>query len=248
MNHLEQSIKRMAQMIKTNKNVVVFTGAGISTESGIPDFRSSKGLWAGIDPQEIASADAMKRDPRKLALFYRERIKENLSHKPNRSHHILNEWLLNDIIKHIATQNVDGYHSTCFETAHQISELHGNFSLYCTQCGEKYDKEYYLGPLETFCICEKCEGFVRPNIVLFGEQLPTEAYQKAKKIFKRSQLCLVIGTSASVYPANGLPQMSRSLTIINKTETDLDHMASIKINKMSASVVLEAIDYELKES
>jgi NAD-dependent deacetylase len=249
MPSLEETVSSIARMLRTYRYPVVFTGAGMSTESGIPDFRGSGGLWEGRDPKEVASASALKKNPKELALFYKGRIQENLSNKPNKSHYILNEWLFNGTIRHIATQNVDGYHMVNPEVSNRISELHGNLTLYCTQCGDKYPKEKYLEDDNTFCVCDQCKGFVRPDITLFGETLPSEAFTKARKAFKKSTLCLVLGTSGEVYPANSLPNLvferGGRVVIINKTETELDHLAIHKINNVNLSVALDAINKEL---
>jgi NAD-dependent deacetylase len=243
---LDSATDKIAEFFINAKSVVAFTGAGISTESGLADFRSSKGLWAGRKPMEIASADAVKRNPRMVAEFYRDRIREYANVKPNNSHYILSEWLFSGKMPCIATQNVDGLHATSHEIKHRINELHGNLDLFCSSCLEKYPMEkYILGDDATFHLCDSCQGYVRPNVVLFGESLPNKPFTSSRSKFRKADLCFIIGTSCEVYPASSLPQETYDnggkVIIINKTPTKLDYMANFVLNDFNASVVLGLI-------
>lgn len=250
------AIKHIADLINRSRNTVIFSGAGISTESGLPDFRSNDGLWAGQDPMVIAHTRTLKSNPSLLVNFYRDRIVDASNCKYNDAHRILAEWETQGKVWGIATQNVDGYHQQA--GSQNVMELHGNMGLYCTHCMTPYEHSKYIdgtGDSIGQCDCreddgngdyERCSGVVRPNITLFGEDLNVGTFSKARKTFGNAKLCIILGSSCSVYPANSLPQLTINnggeVVIINKTSTDLDHLASYSISEISITEALIKID------
>lgn len=254
--------KHIADLIQQSKKTVVFTGAGMSTESGLPDFRSNGGLWDGKDPIKVSHIDRLKDpdDRYDLAMFYRNRITDALAHAPNRGHEILAEWETQGKIWGIATQNIDGYHQRAGNK--NVCELHGNLGLRCSFCEKEYPQEVYTkASMRADWICQdeadvysepmKCGGFIRPNVVLFGEDLPQKPFHRALQHFSDANLCIILGSSCSVYPANTLPQHTVTnggqVVIINRTQTDLDYLSSYKINDWSITKALEKINKLIQE-
>jgi NAD-dependent deacetylase len=255
--------QQIAQLIMDSHKTVVFTGAGVSTESGIPDFRSSGGLWDGKDPSKISHANMIDSAPGQLARFYADRIREFQSHKPNKAHHILEKWEGEGRVYSITTQNIDGYHKQA--GSKRVHELHGNVEyLYCSHCLTHYHTLVYTEPDEEHgysCLCsdenisssqtgevetETCGGFIRPNVTLFGEMLPDAPYHKALSDHATADLCIILGSSCSVHPANSLPQHTVTnggkIVIVNKGETDLDYLATFKIDDWGIGNALQVID------
>lgn len=209
------NISTVAEWLRTSKKTIVLTGAGMSTESGVPDFRSASGWWTKTDPQQVATVDAMNTNYPLFHEFYSMRI--NLLEKcaPHEGHYILAEWEKKDIIRGIATQNVDGFHLQA--GSKKVDELHGSiYTFRCKACGKSASKEAFLA--KELCACG---GELRPNVVLFGESLPEDTWLNAIASIKSADLVIVIGTSLEVYPVNQLPMMTKGKTVyINK---DIDH-------------------------
>lgn len=194
----EEDVRRLAENVSQG-NVVVLTGAGMSTESGLPDFRSSGGLWAGKDPMKIASAETLLHHFDEFTEFYRKRIRDRRQYSPHAGHYILAEWEERGWVRAVVTQNVDGYHREA--GSREVYEIHGSLTdIYCDTCRTRYDEEAYLQ--EPYC---RCQGRLRPGIVLFGEMLPADAFQSALEAVRSCDTLLVIGTSLQVAPANMLP-------------------------------------------
>lgn len=223
---------------------VIFTGAGMSTESGLPDFRSSnKGLWEKKDPSRIASTDALNHNVQAFTEFYRERVLGVKKYGPHKGHHILAKWEKEGLIKSIITQNVDGFHQQAGSNC--VIELHGTLQkLHCQQCGEEYNSMEYVKK-EYHC---SCGGILRPSIVLFGEALPEDAFQQAFEEAQKADLLIVLGSSLSVTPANQFPLVAKEngakLVIVNEEETQLDMYADLVIHDRKIGDVLS----ELKNS
>jgi NAD-dependent deacetylase len=248
--------KHISDLMKKSRSTVVFTGAGMSTESGLPDFRSNGGLWDGKDPMKVSHVDMLTKDFGTIADFYRQRIQDAQDHAPNRGHQILAEWQQQGSIHHIATQNIDQYHTRAGN--YNVSELHGNLSTRCSFCNKEYGGQFYLdNPDNKALICQEsmhgdiCGGSIRPNVVMFGEALPDEPWQKAKRAFKKADLCLILGSSCSVYPANQLPyetiHRGGEIAIINIGDTELDYQASYKISEWNITRSLEQINKFLRD-
>lgn len=233
------------ELIKKSKRMVVFTGAGMSTESGLPDFRSNGGLWDGKKPEEISHVKMLNQDPKSIIDFYRQRAREALAHKPNRGHQILAEWDTQGIISAIVTQNIDGYHQRA--GAHNVIELHGNLNFRSWMGNQPYTAEEFLAMTEGDYWKTNFDDFddiIRPNVVLFGEDLPQLEWRRAMQRHAEADLCLVLGSSLAVYPANSLPEhtvaLGGKLVIVTKSETPLDRMSVCKIDNMTTTEFLEA--------
>ena len=202
-------IEKMKDLIRESKYIVVLTGAGISTESGIPDFRSKDGWWNKINPMEVATIDALEGNYELFREFYKHRIKimEGCSH--NIGHKILADWEKAGVIKAVVTQNIDGFHREA--GSENVYELHGSINdIRCYSCGEKHQNEDLINDKA----CKICKGKLRPGVVLFGEQLPAEAWEGAYREILKSDLVIVIGTSLNVSPFNDLPFVSKGKKIL----------------------------------
>ncbi|MBO8170275.1 MAG: NAD-dependent deacylase [Bacillaceae bacterium] len=235
------SIEELAGRVKEG-NVVIFTGAGMSTESGLPDFRSNGGLWDGRDPMEIASANSLYQNFDEFTSFYRYRIEEKNKYAPHEGHRILAEWEKKGLVDAVITQNVDGYHRQA--GSETVYELHGSLTdIYCETCGRTYTEEHYLQ--KSNC---QCNGKLRPGIVLFGEALPVEAFEKSAEAARNCKTMLVIGTSLQVSPANMLPSETRSgggnVILINREPVELFYLVDGWIEG-SARDVLKACHEQL---
>lgn len=251
----EASAKHIANLIKESRSTMVFTGAGMSTESGLPDFRSNGGLWDGKDPMKISHVKMLTDNARSICSFYKDRARDAFGCKPNRGHQILAEWETQGKVVGIATQNIDGYHQLAGSQA--VYELHGNLTFRCEFCGKKMTaKEYIDDPRDRFYDCEELEckdieAIIRPNVILFGEALDSDMFSKAERQFKRAELTIILGTSCSVYPAANLPfttiEGGGKVVIINRTKTEMDLHADYIINDWGITKSLETIDKILKK-
>lgn len=202
----------------------VLTGAGMSTASGLPDFRGRDGLWKRKDPRLLASLSAMENNRSEFVDFYRYRIRMFEGVKPNRGHHILAEWEARGLLKGIITQNVDGLHQAAGSM--EVHELHGNLRrVRCSRCRAPYDNSLFLERDD----CPACGGPLRPGVVLFGEMLPEGPMDAAEELSGTASSFLVLGSSLEVSPANAYPMLAKragaKLFIINMTPTQLDYMA-----------------------
>lgn len=231
--------------LKEANYTVVLTGAGMSTESGLPDFRSAaKGLWKYKDPQKLASVHALRYNQEEFFQFYQERIRGLLTAKPHQGHVILAKWEEKGLIKSIITQNVDGFHHQA--GSRRVAELHGTLlNVHCQDCGKSYPNTTYL---ENQFYCS-CGGVLRPSVVLFGESLPQEAVELAERESRQADLFIVLGSSLQVSPANYFPQMAKQmgakLVIVNMEPTELDPLADLVIHQRKIGEVLAELDAEL---
>lgn len=235
----------LSTLMKESNYTVVFTGAGMSTESGLPDFRSSKtGLWKQVDPTKLASIDALENNRESFIQFYHKRIQAIHNYKPHRGHEILGKWERAGLIQAIITQNVDGFHQQA--GSRNVTELHGTLrTVHCHACGKTFpNQEFINGKFH----CD-CGGFLRPSVVLFGETLPYDAIQKAEEETEKAELFIVLGSSLTVSPANFFPveakQNGAKLVIINLEPTDYDDLADLVIHNRKIGEVLQEIDEQL---
>jgi NAD-dependent deacetylase len=231
----------LQHLLGESNYTVVFTGAGMSTESGLPDFRSSKGLWKEKDPSQIATIDSLNQNVHEFIEFYRERVLGVKEYKPHQGHYILAKWENQGIIKSIITQNVDGFHQLA--GSRQVAELHGTLqNLHCQLCGKRYSSDEYVNR-DYYC---ECEGILRPSIVLFGEALPEDAFQFALQESEKADLFIVLGSSLTVTPANQFPLIAKEngakLVIVNRDKTDFDHYADEVINHKNIGEVLKELN------
>lgn len=197
---------KFAELLLGSRYAVALTGAGISVESGIPDFRSDDGVWARYDPLEYGHIDSFRADPAKVWNLLREMDTMVESVGPNDAHYALGELEKLGVLKMVITQNVDSLHQKGGAT--NVVEFHGSFrTMHCNDCLKSYRRgEVSLVELPPRC---RCGGAIRPDVVLFGEGIPDEAYSRAFEGASRCDLMVVVGTSASVAPASDLPLIAR---------------------------------------
>jgi NAD-dependent protein deacetylase/lipoamidase len=233
--------EELAALIREQQPCVVLTGAGISTESGIPDFRSPTGIWADVDPLEVASIEAFRRDPEGVWNFYRLRIDTLLAAKPNRAHLALAELERLGLVEAVVTQNIDLLHARA--GSRDVVEVHGSIrSSVCVGCGRTEPLEDVLTQLEERAapICPACGAVLKPGVVLFGELLPAAAMERARELTRSARLMLVVGSSLEVWPVAGLPLECESLAIVNRGPTALDDRADLRIDA-DAGEILDAV-------
>ncbi len=240
-----EDIHGAARFLFSCKPWLVLTGAGISTESGIPDFRTPQtGLWEHYDPMEILSRGVLLHRPE---IFYGVGLQVLLSFEkaqPNRAHYILAEWEKRGWVEGVVTQNIDSLHHRA--GSQRVMEIHGHLrSGYCLRCAKQFpmeelEKQVMQGQIPPRC---PCGGVIRPEVVLFGDLLPP-CFEEAVQLAHRYPL-LVIGSSLQVSPANFLPSYAPSLVIVNLTETPFDHRASWVL-RGKASTVLQLLHEELE--
>ncbi len=240
-------ITMLQDWLAASNYTVIFTGAGMSTESGLPDFRSANGMWRKKDPSQLATTEALNHNVHEFVEFYRERVLGIKKYGPHKGHKILADWEKKQLIHSIITQNVDGFHTEAGSI--RVAELHGTLqTLHCQLCNKKYSSEKYVD--EDF-ICE-CGGMLRPSIILFGESLPEVAFNMAFEEAQKAELFIVLGSSLSVSPANQFPLIAKEsgakLVIINEEQTDYDIYADLVIHKRKIGEVLKEIDSMLRES
>ncbi len=209
-----RKLSLLASWMKQSKYTVVLTGAGMSTESGIPDFRSAGGWWRNIDPATVASRYALENQYELFRDFYIMRINTLEGCKPHEGHKVLAEWEKRGLVHCIATQNVDQFHQEA--GSRNVYELHGNIrTIRCEDCSNAVELKDFLEKKP----CVKCKGKLRPNVVLFGESLPYEALDNATGAISKADLAVVIGTSLQVYPVNQLPELCKGKKVYINLDT-----------------------------
>ena len=231
-------LKRFVSFIKESKNIVFFTGAGISTESGIPDFRSSNGIYSkkfkNLNPINIVSHNFLFNNPELFYEFYfKYLVFQNV--KPNYGHIFFNELKNKDVI--VVTQNIDNLHQ--LGGSKKVYELHGSVEQnYCVKCHKNYSlKEIYNSKFLVPC-CKFCRELIRPNVVLFGEKLDHQIINDAIEAISNADLLVVAGTSLSVYPAASFVSYYNKdkFVLINKETTSYDSVANLVFNESICEV------------
>jgi NAD-dependent deacetylase len=235
----------LADLIRERQPCVVLTGAGVSTESGIPDFRSPSGLWAQFDPLEYGSIEAFRRDPLKVWSFYKPRVAMLTEAEPNPAHLALAELERLGFVEAVVTQNIDLLHTRA--GSKEVVEVHGSIrTSTCPTCGERYALERVLEFLADADApaCTACGELLKPDVVFFGELLPADAIERAFELARRARLLLVVGSALEVHPVAGLPLETLGtggeLAIVNRGPTPYDGQASLRIEG-SAGDVLPAV-------
>lgn len=226
---------RLAEVIAESSMTVALTGAGISVPSGIPDFRTPEtGLWAKVDPMEIAHIDVFERDPARFWSYYRPRFHSLSDKRPNRAHAALAELERRGLLAGVITQNIDRLHRAA--GSENVVEVHGSIATStCMQCDAAYTVEQVDSLFNEAGIaeCESCSGPVKPDVVLFGELLPADAMARAQQLAKEAELMLCVGSSLVVHPVAGLPQLTLEqggkLAIVTKGSTPYDGAAELKL-------------------
>ncbi|HEY7018452.1 MAG TPA: NAD-dependent deacylase [Gaiellaceae bacterium] len=243
------SAEGLAELIRRLQPCVVLTGAGVSTESGIPDFRSPTGLWARFDPLEYGSIAAFRSDPLRVWSFYKPRVAMLTGAEPNAAHLALAELERLGFVEAVVTQNIDLLHGRA--GSRQVVEVHGSIrTATCPGCGERYELERVLELLAEADApaCPACGELLKPDVVFFGELLPPEAIERATELARRARLLLVVGSSLEVFPVAALPaetiDAGGELAIVNRGPTQYDSQAALRIDGSAGEVlpaVLEAL-------
>lgn len=214
---------------------VTLTGAGVSVPSGIPDFRSPEtGIWANVDPMQVAHIDVFERDPACFWSYYRPRFHALGDKRPNGAHEVLAELERRGLIEGVITQNIDRLHRVA--GSRNLVEVHGSIATStCTGCERSYEIEEVDGLFDAAGVarCSVCDGPVKPDVVLFGELLPEAAMATAVELAQRAELMLCVGSSLIVHPVAGLPGLSLErggkLAIVTKGPTPYDGEAELKL-------------------
>lgn len=238
------SVTILQQLINKSKKIAFFGGAGVSTESGIPDFRSIDGLYQQkwkYPPEQIISHSFFEYDPVEFYRFYREKLVPSKEIKPNAAHYKLAELEEKGKLLGVITQNIDGLHQKA--GSKKVFELHGStLRNYCTKCGEFYDEQFILqseNAPDKLPHCTKCGGIVKPDVVLYEEGLDDAIVNGAIDTISKADTLIIGGTSLVVYPAAGLINYFRgeNLILINKSQTSCDHKATLVIHQPIGQVL-----------
>jgi NAD-dependent deacetylase len=232
-------INYLANLIRKSSHTLALTGAGISTESGIPDFRSpGTGLWTKFDPIKVATVSALKRDP---ATFYKinlDRWTRYSEVEPNAAHYALARLERAGFLHGVITQNIDGLHRKA--GSKQLWEVHGHLrTCHCMDCEHSYPLDFLVNQYNSGTNpprCQKCGGVLRLDVVLFEDSLG-EDFTWAVHAMNKCRLLIVVGSSLQVYPVAALPERAKQLAIINKEPTPWDDRADIVINDLAGSIL-----------
>ena len=229
----EEKVEQFLKMVEKSDNIVFFGGAGVSTESGIPDFRSVDGLYNqqyDYPPETILSHTFYRRNTEEFYRFYRNKML-CLTAQPNMAHKKLAELEAVGKVRAVVTQNIDGLHQLAGST--KVLELHGSVHRnYCERCHELYDAEYMLHSTG-IPACEKCGGGIKPDVVLYEEGLDNQTMQEAVYYISNADMLIIGGTSLAVYPAAGLIDyyQGNKLVLVNKTATPRDGIANLVLQE-----------------
>jgi NAD-dependent deacetylase len=237
---MDKNIEQLAQIIRDSNNIVFFGGAGVSTASNIPDFRSSKGLFneklnRSFTPEQLVSHTFFMRYPEDFYEFYKDKLVYPEA-KPNKCHIVLAELESMGKLKAVVTQNIDGLHQMAGSKT--VYELHGSVHRnYCMKCHAFYDADYILNS-KKIPICKKCGGVVKPDVVLYEEGLDQEVISKSIQAISKADTLIIGGTSLVVYPAAGLINYfnGKNLILINKSATSADKKANLVVSEDIAEV------------
>lgn len=214
---------QLLEMIRASERVVALTGAGISTASGIPDFRSPGGLWEDVDPMEVATLTVFREDPERFWSFYRSRLDMAGQFRPNPGHILLADLERLGKLSAVITQNIDGLHQAAGVSPELVLEIHGSVrELVCLACGERYPRQDVDRLSESGLPRCGCGEVLKPGVVLFEEMLPEEEVEQSVEALAGCDLLLLIGSSLVVYPAAGLPAQrnpAASMVVVNAEPT-----------------------------
>jgi NAD-dependent deacetylase len=240
------SASRLAELIRRAQPCVVLTGAGVSTESGIPDFRSPTGVWACYDPMEYATIEAFRRDPVKVWDFYARRLRVLADAEPNAAHHALVELEQRGLVTAVVTQNIDRLHE--WAGSRDVIEVHGSIrTSTCPRCGERvpFEEVVRLVDANGAPPCPGCGAILKPDVVMFGEPMPEAEIDRAFELARGASLLLVVGSSLEVWPVAGLPQETLDsggvVAVVNRGPTPYDARAELTIDGPAGEVLSAAV-------
>ena len=234
----DAQVRALAELIDRCERALIFTGAGISTESGIPDFRSPGGIWSRTTPiqyQDFVASESSRREAWRRKL---EIDRDMVAAKPNRGHRAVAELVRLGKVACVVTQNIDGLHQASGIPDDQVIELHGNGTYaHCLSCRERYE----LAPImrafeqdETLPVCTRCRGIIKTATISFGQAMPEDEMHRSEAEALACDLFIAIGSSLVVYPAAAFPGIAKnngaSLAIINRDQTDYDQIADLVLN------------------
>ena len=248
---LDTLAQKAAELVVAARKLVVFTGAGVSTESGIPDFRSPGGIWSRFDPEDftyqkfVADPEARRKQWRMLGEGHLTTNAE-----PNPAHYAIAELDRLGKLDCVITQNVDNLHHKAGVPAEKVFELHGNVQwAICLNCGQRYPFEHIKARLEggeEIPECEQCQGMLKPDAVLFGEQLPAAVLQEASQRSSDCDLFIVVGSTLVVYPAAYMPiyavRGGAKLIIVNLSDTPMDAEAAVLIRAKAGKAMSQIVE------
>jgi len=244
---MQELINKAVRILYQSRLTIALTGAGISVESGIPDFRSAGGLWSIYDPSDYATIDAFMDNPEKVWDMIRDMDKLVARARPNRAHIGIGRLERMGYVKHIITQNVDNLHQA--GGARNVIEYHGNTNtLSCLWCGKKYTMEEKRSEYIPRC---ECNRILKPDVILFGEAIPEKALYSSFQLANSAQALLVIGTSAVVSPANRIPVLAKKngakIIEINLERTHLTSSLTDLFIQGEAGEVIEKLVFAMSE-
>jgi NAD-dependent deacetylase len=245
---MEDRIREAAEILVRSRLTLALTGAGVSVESGIPDFRSAQGLWAKYDPSEYATITAFRQDPDKVWSMLRDMEGLVKNARPNAAHVGMGELERMGFLHHVITQNIDNLHQE--GGSRNVIEYHGNSSTFtCIWCGKRYTRDEIGEGQVPRCVCTKP---LKPDVIFFGEAIPVEALDRSFELASRAEAVMIVGTSALVSPANTIPVLAKErgakLIEINKEETHLSGSLSDLFLKGSAGEIVPALVSAVREA
>jgi NAD-dependent deacetylase len=248
---MEAKIHKVAEMIAAAGKIVIFTGAGISTESGIPDFRGPGGIWTKVDPEDFTIDKYLSSsETRKKIWHFLVEGGLMFNAEPNPAHYAIVELEKMNKLSSVITQNVDNLHQRAGNNPEIVHELHGNMRwLICLDCRRRYPVEFVKQNSPSFYhvpTCEHCHGILKPDVVLFGEALPQDTLRLATQDAEECDLFIVIGSSLVVYPAAYMPLYAKrsgaDIVIINVGSTEQDHIADIIIDAPAGKTMTKIVE------
>ena len=239
-------IGRLAELIRRHQPCIVLTGAGVSTESGIPDFRSASGIWAEFDPREYATLGAFRRDPEKVWRFYAPRFAMLTAAEPNPAHQALAELERLGLVRVVVTQNIDLLHERA--GSRDVIEVHGSIrTSSCPGCGAGYPLADVVPLIEAHRApsCRSCGAILKPGVVFFDELLPEGAMERATALAEEAGLLLVVGSSLEVYPVADLPRSTLAaggkVAVVNRTPTWVDGRAELVVRESAGETLARVV-------
>jgi NAD-dependent deacetylase len=234
--------EELASLIRERGPAVVLTGAGMSTESGIPDFRSAQGMWADVDPFEVASIDGFQRDPVRVWQWYGPRIHGLLAAEPNDGHRALAGLERAGHVRAVVTQNIDTLHTR--GGSEDVVEVHGSIRRFvCLACQTTAGLDAVLDQLRVRAApeCPSCGAILKPGVVMFGELLPVDEFARAERLARDAGVLVAVGSSLQVWPVAGLPdetvRAGGALAIVNDEPTPYDEAATLLVRGRAAEAL-----------